>query len=458
MFPLKAEDIKKTKLANGLTVMAVEYHKLPLAHITVMVKRGSETDPAGQEGLADLTAEMVTLGTQKRDSQQLALEMERVGARYSASSGWDASFVEVVGLSDAFLTLMDVVGDMLLQPTFPEEEMRQSQQRRISRLIQQRDQAEVVADEIIVQRLLEGTPYAHPTYGTIASLSGLSSGDPRSFYRRHYAPEETVLLAIGDLTAQEIIRRAEDLLGGWKAGQKSEDQAPAPARLKAKRIIAVNRPDLTQSQIRVGLLGIKRKDKDYIPFKVMNYIFGGGGFSSRLMQRIRAEKGYTYGITSAFQAGLIAGPFVISTFTPTATTVPAIAEILTVMEEFITEGAHAQEFQEAQQFLKGSYPLMLETLGQMAGEILKLERYDIPFDHLSSYPQAVGEVTLEEVNRLAAAYLLPEALILVVVGRTEEFLERLGNWGEVEFVEYSEIAQGSFPCNTSRHAADTCGS
>jgi zinc protease len=458
MFPLKAEDIKKTRLDNGLTVMSVEYHKLPLAYITVMVKRGSEMDPEGKEGLADLTAEMVTLGTQKRDSQQLALEMERVGARYSASSGWDASSVEVVGLSEAFPTLMDVVGDMLLQPTFPEEEMRQSQQRRVSRLIQQRDQAEVVADEIIVQRLLEGTRYAHPTYGTLASLSGLSSGDPGSFYRRHYASEETVLLAIGDLAPEEITARAEDLLGGWKAGQKSEDQAPATARPTGKKIIAVNRPDLTQSQIRVGLLGIKRKDKDYIPFKVMNYIFGGGGFSSRLMQRIRAEKGYTYGITSAFQAGLIAGPFVISTFTPTATTVPAIAEILTVMEEFVTKGAHAQELKEAKQFLRGSYPLTLETLGQMTGEILKLELFDLPFDYLSSYPQAVGEVTLEEVNRLATTYLLPEALILVVIGRTEEFLERLGKWGEVELVEYSEMIQGSFPRNTSRHASTTRGS
>ena len=442
MFPLKEEDIKKFKLNNGLTVMALEHHKLPLAHITVMVKGGSERDPAGKEGLADLTAEMVTLGTEKRDSQQLALEMEQLGARYSASSDWDASRVEVVGLSEAFPTLMDLVGDMLLHPTFPQEEMEQSRQRRISRLIQQRDQAEVIADEIIVQRLLEGTPYAHPTYGTIPSLSGFSARDPRSFYRRLYAPEETMLLVIGDLTPDEIRERAEGLLGGWKAKGKSEDQLSAPQRSAGRRIVAVNRPDLTQSQIRAGLLGIKRKDEAYIPFKVMNYIFGGGGFSSRLMQRIRAERGYTYGISSTFQAGRIAGPFVISTFTPTATTVPIIEEILTVMEELSAGGARVQELEDAKQFLKGSFPLKLETLGQLAGEILNLDLYDIPVDYLSSYPEAIGEVTLEQVNTLASAYLLPEALTIVVVGRAEEFLERLWNWGDVELVEYAEMTRG----------------
>jgi zinc protease len=363
-----------------------------------------------------------------------------------------------MGLSEAFPTLMDLLGDMLLQPTFPQEEMQQSQQRRISGLIQQRDQAEVIADEIIVQRLLEGTPYDHPTYGSIASLGGLSAEDPLSFYRRLYAPKDTMLLVIGDLPPEEIAHKAEDLLGSWKAEGESEEQPPALTRPTRRRIIAVNRPDLTQSQIRLGLLGIRRKDKDYIPFKVMNYIFGGGGFSSRLMQRIRAEKGYTYGITSSFQAGLIAGPFVTSTFTPTDTTVPVIEEILTVMKEFITEGAEAQELEAAKQFLKGSFPLKLETLGQMAGEILTLERYGIPIDYLSSYPEAIKEVTLEQVNTLAADYLLPEALTIVVVGRGDAFVERLRNLGEVEVIEYSEMIKGFSPPSTSTHTSTACGS
>jgi zinc protease len=458
MFPLKATDIKKVRLKNGLTVMGLEYRKLPLTHITMMIKRGSERDPEGKEGLADLTAEMLTLGTDGRDSHQLALEMEQLGAQYSASSGWDASFVEAFGLSQDFTALMDLVGDMLLRPTFPQEEMQQSQQRRISRLIQQRDQAEVIANEVIVQRLLEHTPYAHPTYGTIPSLGGIAGEDPRSFYHRHYSPEDTVLLVIGDLTFEDMRNGAEALLGHWKAEWKADEQLPSPTRPTGRRIIAVNRPDLTQSQIRVGLLGIKRKDKKYIPFKVMNYIFGGGGFSSRLMQRIRAEKGYTYGINSSFQAGHITGPFIISTFTPTATTVPVIEEIVTVMKKFITEGAHPRELEEAKNFFGGSFPLTLETPGQMAGELLKLELYDIPFDYLSSYPETIGKVTLDEINSLASSYLLPEDLIIVVVGRAEGFVEPLRRWGEMELIEYTDLVNVSSPSNTSKHASTTCGS
>src|SRR4030042_6017986 len=314
MFPLKETDITKVRLRNGLLVMGLEYHKLPLVYISLVVKNGSERDPAGKEGLADLTAEMVAPGPEGRDSQQLALEMEQLGARYSASPGPYASFVEVAGLADTFPTMMDLLGDMLLRPAFPQEEMQLSRQRRIASLIQQWDQAEVIADEIICQRLLEGTPYAHPAYGTMQSLGGLSAEDPRSFYRRHYSPGEAVLLVIGDLTPEEIRQRAEGMLGEWKGEGRSETQLSQPPRPRGRRVIAGNRPHLTPGHIRVGLLGIKRKDEDYIPFKVMNYIFGGGGVACRLMQRIRAEQGYTYGISSTFHAGRITGPFVISTF------------------------------------------------------------------------------------------------------------------------------------------------
>ena len=145
MFPVRPEDITITRLRNGFTIIALAHHKLPLAYCTVMVKRGSECDPVGKEGLADLTAEMLTLGTATRDSQQIAQEMEQMGAQYSASSGWDASFVEVVGLAEDFSPIMDLLGDMLLHPTFGQGEMRHAQQRRIARLIQQRDEAAVIA-------------------------------------------------------------------------------------------------------------------------------------------------------------------------------------------------------------------------------------------------------------------------------------------------------------------------
>jgi zinc protease len=458
MFPLKAEDIKRVRMDSGLTVMGLEYRKLPLAHITVMIKRGSERDPEGKEGLADLTAEMLTLGTESRDSQQLAREMEQLGAQYSANSGWDASFLEVFGLSQDFTVLTDLVGDMLMQPTFPQEEMQQSQQRRISRLIQQRDEAEVVANEIIVQRLLDHTPYSHPTYGTIPALGSMTGEDPRSFYHQHYSPNDTVLLVIGDLTFEEIRKGLEASLGKWKAERKADDQLPSPVRPVGRKIIAVNRPDLTQSQIRVGLLGIERNDKEYIPFKVMNYIFGGGGFSSRLMQRIRAEKGYTYGISSSFQAGHIPGPFIVSTFTPTATTVPVIEEIVAVMKEFITKGPNPRELEEAKNFFRGSFPLTLETPGQMAAELLKLELYDTSFDYLSSYQETIGKVSLDEINSLASSYLLPEDFIMVVAGRVEGFVEPLRSWGEVEVIEYTELVNASSPSNTSKHASTTCGS
>ena len=440
MFPVRTDDIHTLQLFNGLTVRCVEYHKLPLTSITIMIKRGAERDAEGKEGLADLTAETLTLGTQTMSSQELALQMEKLGAQYSARSGWDASSLEVLGLSEDFARLMDLLGEMLQRPTFPEEEIHQALQRRISRLIQRRDQVEVIADELIINYVLAGTPYAHPTYGTIASLQNLEAGDADTFYRHHYTPRDAALLVIGNVTPETVWQYAEQRFGGWNNEGQIGETIPSPVPPRGRRIIVVNRSDLTQSQIRLGLLGIARKDECYIPFKVMNYIFGGGGFSSRLMQRVRAEKGYTYGIRSYFSPSRINGPFIISTFTPTATTVPVIEEIIKLMEEFTQQGAAAQELQEAKNFFVGSFPLKLETPGQMAREILELELYGIPFAYLSEYPQAILNVSMEKLNNLASLYVQPEDLIIVVVGRAEDFLAALQKMGSVEVMEYAQLA------------------
>lgn len=451
-------ELDRITLANGLRLVFVGYHKLPLVHIHVMVKRGSAWDPSGKEGLADLTAEMITLGTTTRDSQQIAREMEQIGGRYSASAGQDASYLEVVGISDTFTTLMDITADILLHPSFPDQELRQAKERRIARLIQQRDEAEVIADELICQRLFAGTPYAHPPYGTIPSLSSLAGGDPLAFYSRNYHPGEVVILIIGDLPPEVVKENIEMQFVDWQTAGGGDEPPLEPSSPNGKRVILVDRPDLSQSQIRMGLVGIRRQDPNYIPFKVMNYIFGGGGFACRLMQRLRAEKGYTYGIASRFQAGRVRGPFVISTFTPTATTLPLIEEVIKVMEGFVAEGATTKELTEAKRFLVGSFPLRLETPPQVARELLHLELYDIPFDYLTGYRQMVEGVTLEQVNSLAATYLSPEALNLVVVGRGEELEKDLRNWGELEVVPYSEITNAHPPLSTSTQASTTTGS
>ena len=305
---------------------------------------------------------------------------------------------------------------------------------------------------------MRGTPYAHPTYGTMNSLGTLAEKDPREFYAMHIAPAATVLLVTGDLSAEEIGEKAEELFGTWQAAGSDAEPAPLPTKATGSRIIAVNRTDLTQIQIRVGLLGITRKDPAYIPFRVMNYIFGGGGFSSRLMQRIRAEKGYTYGVGSTFQAGRIPGPFVISTFTPTATTIPAIEEIITVMKEFITRGIGRQGTPRKRKNFYGEVsPCGWKRWGSWPGRSCDSRSTTYRMIFLPRMPRPIEQVTRQEVNALASTYLLPEALTIVVVGRVEEFLEGLRAMGEVEVIEYSEITKGCClpPANTAAHASTT---
>jgi zinc protease len=443
VFPFDPQDIPSRRCANGLIVMALEYHKLPLVHVSVMINRGAEGDPPGKEGLADLTAEGLLLGTTTMESEQISLHMEQLGARYSSSSGWDASYLEVFGMADDFLPLLQLVSDLLQHPVFSKEELRQAVERRISTITHELDQAEIVADQLIIKKVMDDTRYGHPIHGTLSSLRTLNVDNPASHYAEHYAPEHTCVLVIGDLDPDTVFDDVEAHLGQWDAISSVYPPPTAARPAGTTSILVVNRPDLSQSQIRLGMTGIKRNDSQYLPFTLMNYILGGGGFSSRLMQRIRAEKGFTYGIRSSFRAGRIPGPFMISTFTPTATTVPVVQEVLQVMRDFRDRGATAHELDEAQDFHVGNFPLRLETPAQLAHEILRLVLFDIPLEYLTSYRDRVRALSLEDVHRVTTACLHPDAQQIVVVGRADDFLAELHGLGTVRVIDYADVVSGN---------------
>ena len=438
-FPLKAEDVGRKELDNGAVVLAIEYPKLPLLKVHLMVKRGAERDPQGQEGLADLTAEGITLGTEGRGSEEIASEVERLGAKLSASSRWDASFLTLAGLMEDAPRLIEILSDLTLHPTFPREEIGEALKRKISRLLQLRDEPEVVADEIINGIVMEGTPYAHPTYGTLRSLKALPLEAPSRFWKENYLPQETVLLLIGSRPKEELLSLGEEALGEWEGRSSSSADLPHPRPPGTRRVLLVDRPDLTQSQIRVGLIGIERSDERYLPFLIMNYIFGGGGFSSRLMMRVRASKGYTYGIRSTFQALRTPGPFLISTFSPTATTPQALEEILRVMEEMAREGVTEKELEEAKNYWRGSFPLQMETPAQVARRVLELELYGLPLEDLPLFPERVAGVRKEEVDELAAEFIRADRAQIVILGKAEEMEPSLRGLGEVEVRSFREV-------------------
>ena len=243
------------------------------------------------------------------------------------------------------------------------------------------------------------------------------------------------MVFVGDVEAEVCFQWAQAHFPSAGQGERVEAEEFSPGSPTGVRIILVDRPDLTQSQIRLGHIGMPHAHPDYLPFEVMNYILGAGGFASRLMRKIRSELGYTYGIRGALEARKYAGPFTISTFTPTETTFPCVQEILSVIRSFITQGPIDQEREEAVNFLTGSYPMKFETLSQIAHRIIQAELHGLGLEYLARYPDRVAAISIEDLGRVARTHLHPEKMLIVVVGRIEKFRREFEQLGPVEMME-----------------------
>ncbi len=429
--------VQVSVLKNGLKIYAVPRKDLPLISLHLILPFGAETDPPSQGGLCDLTAEMLTLGTHRRSAARLAADVDGMGAILGAHSGWNATSIRLFGLSEDWARLLDLLLEVTTQPAFSPEEFAQLKQRRMAALFQQKDESQIQADERFEERLFSGTPYGHPVYGTLKSLPALDAQDAQNFYRDHFLPPGSFVVIVGELDVDLCCRWLEDqfpLLEKTKG--KGEDSPFLPPKISSGiRTFIMDRPDLTQSQIRFGHAGIPHAHPDYLSFEVMNYILGAGGFSSRLMQRIRSELGYTYGIRSSLEARKYAGPFVISTFTPTETTFSCVQETFAVLRSFLDQGATEQEREEALNFLIGSYPRKFETLSQIAQKIIQVELHGLGLEELSAYPQKISSIQREEIALAARSHLHPEGMLGVIVGRSEAFRQKLEELGPVEMIE-----------------------
>ena len=432
--------IESRTLDNGLRVLAVTDRNLPLVTIVLMIEKGAEADEEERAGQADLTLEMLTLGTESRSSEQIALDVDSLGARLGFYSVWDASFIELEGLSEDLRTLLEIMSDIILHPTFTRPEFDQLKARRIASLIQDQDESEIVADVEFTRLAFAGTPYGHPRRGTVDSVKKTSLEDLEIFRDRHFLAGQCVLIIAGDVEPKAAFGVAEEFLGALRKGSSSLGPTSfLVQRTAPRRVRIVHRPDLTQSQIRMGHAGIERTNPDYHAFQVANYVLGGGGFSSRLMEEIRSKRGYTYGVSSHFQGRKFPGPFLISTFTPNETTPAVVEQILKVVNGFLQGGATPKELEEAKNFYLGSYPFRFETPHKIAREVLEAELYGLGLQSLAEYPQNISGIHQTDIETVVKRHVCPEAFSVVIVGNGDVFQKAMERIGPVETVDFQSL-------------------
>jgi len=423
-------EIYQKSLPNGMNLLAMEYERVPWVSLTCMVKRGAETDPPGKAGVADWTAEFLTLGTARHSQRELAEKVESLGANLRVRAEYDATYISLDGLAEDFSALMEILAEVVQNPGFPDAEFPMLLERRRAELAHLLDDPQELASRHFRRLFFGAAPYGHAVRGEPESLEALGLQDLTDHYKREFAPNVTTLVVAGMVPKDRVQEEAHRFWDGWQGGGPvSPAYSSAPAELAPPGLYLVDRPELTQSEIRMGHLGLPRHHPDYFPLRLANYILGEGGFSSRLMTRIRSDLGFTYGIRSRFFFRRAPGPFIVSTFTPAENTAQVVQEIGAVMQNVRTHGVTAQELSEAQSYYVGHFPLGLETSRSLATQVLNIDLYDLGLDYLSRYCENIQGVTLEAAQQAARTHLQPEALVTLVVGpaaRCRAALEELG--------------------------------
>ncbi len=429
-------EIHQATLPGGMKLLGVEYDRVPWLSLTFMAKRGAETDPVDKPGVADWAAELLTLGTTRRSQLQLAEDIESRGASLDAKSGWDATLVNIEGLAEDFSDLMATLAEVVQTPGFPEDEFPLLLERRRAELVHQQDDPREMANLRYLRLFFGDSPYGHAVPGDLRSLDNLGLPDLQNFYHREFTPATATLMVVGMAAFERVQEEAAKIWGAWQGGgPASPPFTGLPENLCAPGIYLLDRPDLTQSEIRVGHLGLPRAHGDYFPLKLVNYILGEGGFSSRLMARIRSDLGFTYGIRSSFSFRRAPGPFIVSTFTPADNTAQVVAEIRAVISEVHQNGVMAQELAEAQSYYVGHFPLGLETSRGIGRQVLSMDLYDLGMDYLKNYCEHIREVNLEAAAAAGHDHLQPDNLVTLVMGPAARCADALRELGPLKILD-----------------------
>jgi zinc protease len=402
-------------LPNGLRVVVVEHHELPVADFILLTATGVEADPPARAGLATLLTALLDEGTTSRNALQIADQKAFLGISLSTSSGWDASRINLHTPTAQLDSALALMADVALHPSFPAQELDRLRSERLTELIQLRDRGPGIAD-VAYPAIIYGTehPYGRPMLGTEASVGAITRVDLERFYRTYFRPNNSTLIVVGDVTVADIVQRVGAAFGSWERAEVPETAINTARPVGTTAVYLVDKPGAAQSSVRIGSIGVARSTKDYFGLLLVNTILGGS-FTSRLMQNLRETKGYTYGARSRFDMRQSAGPFTASAEIVAEKTDSALIEFMKELRA-IRDTVPAVELAKAKTYLQLQMPGSFETTGQIAGQLVPIVLYDLPLDYYTTYAQQIDRLTQADIQRVAREYIDPSRLAIVIVG------------------------------------------
>ncbi len=432
--------LQRLTLSNGLRVILMEKHDVPLVQANLVVRVGSVNDPAGVVGLADFTGAMLDEGAGDLDALTLADEVAFLGAELGVGVDAHTTTIALHTPLSKLEAALGLMADVALRPRFDPEELERQRRNRLTTLLQWHDEPRAVM-QVLFPRVLfgEGHPYGRSDLGTEASIRAASADAMRTFHRSHFVPGNAVLIVVGDVTAAAALPKLEAAFGGWRGGGAPAATVPTAPQVAAREVYLVDKPGAAQSEIVVGRIGVARSTEDYYPLLVMNTILGGS-FASRLNQKLREEKQYTYGARSSFVFRPSPGPFAAAASVQTDVTDSSIVEFMNELRA-IREPVTDDELTRARNFVALRFPGNFQSVAQIADRLEELVIYDLPDDYFNQYVQRVLAVTGAEVQRVAQKYIDPANVAVIVVGdreRVEAGIRAL-NLGPVHLMSIQDV-------------------
>lgn len=433
--PYRLPPVEEFRLENGLRVVVVRQSSLPLVTARLILDAGAEHEPAAQNGLAVLAANLIPEGTAELSGPDLAERMERLGAQFQTGAGQNLAFASVTALKPVFAEALGLAAGAVMAPAVPEREFERVRQQAVTSYVAAQSTVEGLGNETFWRAVfVPGSPYARPSAGTAATLGTLTRDDVLGWHGRMYVPGNATLLFVGDVTADEARRLARDAFGGWRGETPRLTRSLNPLRpAERTRIVLVDRPGSVQSHIRIGVGSPGAEDPDLVRLQVLTHVLGGT-FAARINQNLRERHGWTYGAFAGYNPLRGAGILLISSSVRTNATDSAVAESVREFRRLVEEPVPVEELAGATGNLVGSFPTSVQTVQGLAQRMQNLLVWGLPLDYYGTYRERLAAVTAADLADVGRARVDPGALTVVVAGDLAQIEApiRALNLGDVE--------------------------
>ena len=417
-----ASVISRQTLANEMAVLSIEDHKIPMVDVCLVVKAGSSYDPENKDGLAFLTARLLTYGTKTRSALEIAGQIEHLGSALNTGCTEDVITLRTKALSRNLEKVIEVMADCAINSQFADTEVGRIKGEMLSQIQRENDDPFAMVAKTYRSLLFGRHPYAHSPIGFDSTVKNIQRGDVVKYYQLTFAPENAFLVVVGDVDKTRLAELVGKYFGKWPrtavaAGEPFlRDPAAATEPITGPRGKIVKK-DISQSYILLGHYGVAGANPDWLAVRVMNYAFGGSSLTSRIGLLIREKKGLAYITYSYFERKRFAGLFACEVQTKNETGPEAVKLLVEEMKKMQTSGALPQELDDAKDYYTGNFPLRYDSYGEKVDMIItEVELYGGGLSYIDRFVDRIKAVGLDAVNQAARDYLYPDNYVLVVVG------------------------------------------